>query len=337
MYPYLSGVAVTLRNTRLLWCGVAVFFLAAVLGVVATGLSVDFASNRPLLAMAIGYTGVAWFYNRVRPDERLYRALTTVAQLYLILLLGLLLSYAAAAIAMPYRDAELLVIDQWMGFDRATYVNFLTDRPWKVQLSNFVYLSMLPQLAIVPLALILANRIERLQQFVLAYGIALTATIGIFVFVPAVGAFVYCDLTPAQYAALPADIYTPARTLDALRSGSMKTISLSHLEGLIAFPSFHTAAAILGAWALWPIKAMRWPIVPLNVAMVATTPIGGAHYAIDVVAGIVVTLASIAATRRLCRSEIGLAPSSAQSEFARPPEFHGRAPRRALAKARPRT
>ncbi|MGA7804869.1 phosphatase PAP2 family protein [Bradyrhizobium sp.] len=284
-------------------------------GVFASGLSIDFGSNRPLLAMAIGYTSLAWFYHRVRPDERLYRVLTTVAQLVLILVLGLVLSYAAAVMAMSYRDAELLAIDRWLGFDRASYVHVFTDQPWKIHLSNFIYLSMLPQLAFVPLVLVVANRIERLQQFVMAYGLALAATIAIFVFVPAVGAFVYCDLTPAQYATLPADIYTPARTLDALRSGMMKTISLSNLEGLIAFPSFHTAAAILDAWALWPVKPMRWLIVPLNVAMVATTPIVGAHYAIDVVAGAVVTLASIAATRRLCSSEIGLGPAASPHGF----------------------
>jgi hypothetical protein len=119
-------------------------------------------------------------------------------------------------------------------------------------------MSMLPQLAIVPLVSIITSQIERLQRFIAAYCIALILRIGIFAFVPAVGAFVYFDLTPSQYAALPPNIYMPARTLDGLRSGVTKTISLNNLEGLIAFPSFHTAAAILYAWALWRVKAVRW-------------------------------------------------------------------------------
>jgi hypothetical protein len=69
---------------------------------------------------------------------------------------------------MPYRDAELLAIDQWLGFDRTGYLKVFTDSPWKVQLSNFIYLSMLPQLALTPLFLILANRMEHLQRFVAA-------------------------------------------------------------------------------------------------------------------------------------------------------------------------
>jgi membrane-associated phospholipid phosphatase len=155
--------------------------------------------------------------------------------------------------------------------------------------------------------LITTSRIIRLQRFIAAYGVALISTIAIFVFVPAVGAFVYFDLTPAQYAALPIDVYTPARTLDALRSGAIKMIRLNDLEGLIAFPSFHTAAAILYAWALWPVKPIRWPIAALNVAIISTTPIGGAHYAIDVVAGAVVAFGSIAASGLLCRTRIELA------------------------------
>jgi PAP2 superfamily len=263
---------------------------AAEIGFAATGLGVDLKANPTLLIVVAAYAATTFFYRSIRFDERLSQALATVAQLLLIVVLGLLCSYAAAVTAMPYRDAELLAIGQWLGFDRTGYVHFFTDKSWKISLSNFVYLSMLPQLAIVPFALIMTNRMERLQRFIAAYGIALISTVAIAVFVPAVGAFVYFDLTPAQYATLPIEVYTPARTLDALRSGAMKTIRLNDLEGLIAFPSFHTAAAILYAWVLWPIRFIRWPIAAINVAIISTTPIGGSHYAIDLVAGAIVAV-----------------------------------------------
>jgi membrane-associated phospholipid phosphatase len=295
------------QNSRALWWGTLLVMVVAAIGIAATGLSVDLRSNPTLLILVAAYAATIFFYRRIRFDERLSQALTTVAQLLLIVVFGLLCSYAAAVPAMPYRDAELLAIDQWLGFDRTSYVRFFTDTPWKVHLSDVIYLAMLPQLAIVPFALIMASRMARLQRFIAAYGIALISTIAIFVFVPAVGAFVYFDLTPAQYAALPIDVYTPARTLDALRSGAMTMIRLNDLEGLIAFPSFHTAAAILYAWALWPVKSIRWPIAALNVAIISTTPIGGAHYAIDVVAGTIVALGSIAASGLLCRGKIELA------------------------------
>jgi membrane-associated phospholipid phosphatase len=281
--------------------------LAAGIGIAASGLSVDVKSNPILLPLAAAYIATMFFYRSIRFDERLSQALVAVAQLLLIMLFGLLCSYAAAVTTMPYRDAELLAIDQWLGFDRAGYLRVFTDSAWKIHLSNLIYLSMLPQLALTPLFLIIANRMEHLQRFVAAYGIALISTIAIFVFVPAVGAFVYFDLTPAQYAALPIDVYTPARTLDALRSGDLKMIRLDNLEGLIAFPSFHTAAAILYGWALWPIKSIRWPIAALNLAIISTTPVCGAHYAIDVIAGAAVALGSIAASGFFCRNRAEMA------------------------------
>jgi membrane-associated phospholipid phosphatase len=281
-------------NTRLLWCGTALVTLTALIGSAAAGLSVDFKSNPALLLLAGAYAAITFFYRRIRFDERLSQALIVVAQLLLIMLFGLVCSYAAAVTAMPYRDAELLAIDQWLGFDRSSYVRVFTDSPWKIHLSNFVYLSMLSQLALTCFLLIITNRMEQLQRFVAGYGIALVSTIAVFIFVPAVGAFVYFDLTPAQYASLPIDVYTPARTLDAVRSGVLKIVRLDNFEGLIAFPSFHTAAAILYAWALWPIKSVRWPIAVLNLAIISTTPVCGAHYAIDVIAGAAVALGSIA-------------------------------------------
>jgi membrane-associated phospholipid phosphatase len=307
MTPHSPETMVFRQNSRALWCGVMLLVATAGIGIPASGLSVDLKSNPTLLIVVAAYAATIFFYRTIRVDERISQALTTVAQLLLIVTFGLLCSYAAAVTAMPYRDAEFLAIDQWLGFDRTSYVHFFTDKPWKVRLSDFVYLSMLPQLAIVPFALIITNRVEQLQRFIAAYGIALISTIVIFIFVPAVGAFVYFDLTPAQYAALPIDIYTPARSLDALRSGAMKMIRLNDLEGLIAFPSFHTAAAILYAWALWPLRLLRWPIAALNVAIISTTPIGGSHYAIDVIAGAIVAVGSIVASGLLCRSKIDLA------------------------------
>ena len=301
--PSISSDSIAVRrNARTLWWGTLLVMLAAGISVAACGLSVDFKSNPTLLLLAAAYAAITFFYRSIRRDERLSQALVAVAQLLLIMLFGLLCSYAATVTAMPYRDAELLAIDRWLGFDRTSYLRFFTDSAWKVHLSNFIYLSMLPQLAITPLFLIMTNRMEHLQRFVAAYGIALISTVAIFVFVPAVGAFVYFDLTPAQYAALPIDVYTQARTLDALRSGGLKIIRLDNLEGLIAFPSFHTAAAILYGWALWPMKSIRWPIAALNLAIISTTPVCGAHYAIDVIAGAAVALGSIAASGFFCRT-----------------------------------
>jgi membrane-associated phospholipid phosphatase len=80
----------------------------------------------------------------------------------------------------------------------------------------------------------------------------------------------------------------------------MTTISLHNLDGFITFPSFHTQSAILYAWALWPVKWVRWPAVLLNAAIISTTPVSGAHYAVDVIAGALLVVPVIVLSRKLC-------------------------------------
>jgi membrane-associated phospholipid phosphatase len=288
------------RTARLLWVAIAAVASVTAAALAFSGLHLDLASNPFLIAAGIGYWAIAWVYRSLRADEQIAIAIETTGQLLLIVLLGIVLSYPAATAALPYRDAELYAIDQWLGFDRHAYVDFVSNRDWLVTTVNIIYLTMQPQLGLVPLVLILARRLDRLQQFVMAFTIAVMLTVAIFVFVPAVGAFVHVDLTPEEYARLPAAIYTPARSLDALRSGALAFVPLNDLEGLVAFPSFHTAAGLLYAWALWPLRRLRWPAIILNCAMIATTPLGGAHYMTDLLGGAIISVAAVLVARRVC-------------------------------------
>ena len=89
---------------------------------------------------------------------------------------------------------------------------------------------------------------------------------------------------------------------------------LDDLEGLVAFPSFHTAAGLLYIWAFWPLRLLRWPAIVVNCAMIATTPLGGAHYVIDLLAGAVVAFAAIAATQYVCMASQSSQQTSLLSE-----------------------
>jgi membrane-associated phospholipid phosphatase len=82
------------------------------------------------------------------------------------------------------------------------------------------------------------------------------------------------------------------------------------MDGLISFPSFHTANAILIVWTLWPIHLLRFVLLPLNLLLIASTPLCGAHYVIDIVGGAAVAFAAILVTSRLARSPRGRASKS---------------------------
>jgi membrane-associated phospholipid phosphatase len=88
------------------------------------------------------------------------------------------------------------------------------------------------------------------------------------------------------------------RQLFGVRSGALTVIRLEDAVGLISWPSFHVAGALIVTWALrrtW----CRWPLVLLNAALSLSTVLLGLHYAIDVVSAFVVCACSIALEKLL--------------------------------------
>ncbi|MCG6206146.1 phosphatase PAP2 family protein [Rhodopseudomonas sp. HC1] len=283
------------RQTSLhIWALIALMMFGVVAGFPLLRIRIDLTSNPALLAAIAAYTAVTIYYAKFRAEPSIVAALISMGQLVLLLVLGVLLTYVAIAIGLPLRDAELQAIDVWLGFDRQRYLAAYHAIPALSALFNAAYLSIQPQTVLVPLVLLLAGQQLRMRQFVLAFGLALLATTVIATLVPAVGAVVYVDLAPHGLSALSADIYTPARTIEALRSGTMSTVRLDDLEGLLAFPSFHTADGILFTWALWRIRWLRIVGLVINTMMIASTPVDGAHYLVDVLAGAMVASAAIA-------------------------------------------
>ena len=290
----------TAAYARLIWCLVAVMAAAAFVSFVLTGLRVDLFSRPILLLPFAVLCATWWFYGSVRPDARLQTFAETCTQLLLVLLLGTLLSYAAAAAPTPFQDETLYAIDTALGLDRHAYIEFFTSRPWLFDTAKLAYFAFHPQFVIVLLVLFAKNQPQRLQQFAFAAGAALLVTDAISAFTPSITT-VYLDLGLPVTAEIPATRYTPVPTLQALRSGLPYSIDLSTVEGLITFPSFHTVGALLFIWALRTVAYVRWFALALNAALIAATPIVGAHYFIDLAGGAIVALLAVAAARWLSR------------------------------------
>ncbi len=284
---------------RLLWLLIVVMTAIATVSFVLLGLSIDISSNPSLIAVGLAYTGVAWFYSSIRRDIRLATAMTAVGQLFLVLLAGLMLTYAASAVGLPFRDSDLYAVDRWLGFDRQAYQALVASTPGLRFILNAAYVTIQPQTALVPFILVLTGRLPRLQQFVLALGISMICTALIAAVIPAVDAFIHVDLARRGEDSLPSGIYTHTKTLYALRAGTFHSIRLNDLEGLITFPSFHTTSAILFAWALWPVRYVRLMAVVVNGLMILSTPISGEHYVVDVIAGGIVANAAIVTAKWL--------------------------------------
>jgi membrane-associated phospholipid phosphatase len=117
---------------------------------------------------------------------------------------------------------------------------------------------------------------------------------------PAMAMYVHLGLQPADFPNLsPAAAYVHVEHIHGLRDGTLRALNLSAAEGIITFPSYHAALAIIFLVGFWSVPLLRWPGVALNLALLAGTPIDGGHYFVDLGAGIAIALVSILAAGRL--------------------------------------
>jgi membrane-associated phospholipid phosphatase len=126
-------------------------------------------------------------------------------------------------------------------------------------------------------------------------------TVGIFALFPATTAWTHLQLSDAEVAAfhhLPLSSQDRIGKLIQIRQGGAATLQTLNGNGLIAFPSFHCAAALLLVWSTWAIRWLRAPMIIMSLALLIATPIFGGHYISDMIAGAVVMVISVRATER---------------------------------------
>jgi membrane-associated phospholipid phosphatase len=222
-------------------------------------------------------------------------------------------------VPLPFRDAELLAVDHWLGFERGAYQAFLATHETLRDIISFAYGTMNQQNLLVVAVAVAMRKPEVLQTYVVAFAIAVTATAVISIFVPAANALIYVDKLPTDIVDLPNGGRSYFQALQGLRAGTLRVVDLSALDGLISFPSFHTASAILFVWVLWSTPIVRFVVLPLNVLLIAGTPLCGAHYLADIVGGAAVALGAIFVTSRL----MDVKPRRAEAAVSEPLEQVG--------------
>jgi membrane-associated phospholipid phosphatase len=297
------------RNSRVIWRVIAAMSVATIVAYRAASLSFALSSAITILSCVLIFLTVSCCYRRLRPDPWIGFGAEACAQLTLVLSLGIALSYPLATAGFPYCDALLNSADRWMRLDWRTYLHFINDHATLAVLTWLAYRSMLFQFAVLALALVTASQIARLQQYVLASALALFLTLAVFTFMPAGGIYSFLQIEPAEFANLsPIMTHNQTQLLDALRTGQQTMVD--QMQGLITFPSFHAVWAILFAWGFYPIKQLRFGALMLNLLVIASTPIQGAHYFIDIVGGAAVAGIAIYAATRLTGDATEHAPSS---------------------------
>lgn len=218
------------------------------------------------------------------PLARVGRAALFLAASILTAWAWLVVERYVAALGMPMVTGDLLAADARLGFDWVAYGELVHRfAPW----SAWVYASFMLQMVVTAPLLALMG-CGRPGRFIGQVNLALLATMCCFA------------VFPADNAATAHGVYSPVSAswsagLEALRS----RLPVDRMDGLVSFPSFHTAGAVLLIAAWWPTR-LRWPVAALELVLLIGVPAWGAHFLVDMLAGAGVALlviASIARTR----------------------------------------
>lgn len=307
------------RLFHLNWLPLAAMGSLLALGLPITNLSLEPLAYGVTLAIAALLLMIACCHRRVKgelADPKLVFSLGTIGQVILTCAIVGPLSYVAGELNWPLQDQTLLAIDRALGLDPEPIARYVNDHPWLANcLARGYGLIKWPLLGI-PVVLALTARYVRLQLFMLAMSLALAVTIAISAVVPAIGTYYGLQVPAAHFPEINTAAYAgQLRDMLALRDGSLHELRLFFLSGIVSFPSFHTASAVLYMWALWPVRRIGGIAAALSLLMIAATPVIGAHYIIDVAGGIAVAAASIWAAKfhleRLGRAaRVSAAPAS---------------------------
>ncbi|SEH43698.1 PAP2 superfamily protein [Methylobacterium sp. 275MFSha3.1] len=297
------------------WPLIAATLVATIVWMAVAGLHFAWDSALVTLAACGGLEALARVYRTRRPEPRIAATLSALAQVIAFSACAAALSYTVASTGGPLWDSTFDAWDRRLGLDWRAYLAFVDGNPRLGLALSLAYRSLILQTMLAVILLGFSGRLRALRDFVLAFALAGTVTVLISALTPALANFVYLGLSLADFPNLhPAASYVHVADLTGLRDGTLRTISLDHVEGIITFPSFHAALGALYIWAFWHLRAAQIPALLVNVLLIAATPIDGGHYFVDVIAGLVIAVLAICAARALGRRWAADAPSPGAPE-----------------------
>lgn len=233
---------------------------------------------------------------------------------------------AAVVYRLERRDAaagtsNFAELDRLLGLDWPAYFHFAMANPELLLYAKFFYAMILVPAFGVPVILGLTGQYIRLQQFVMAAILALCVVIAVSTLFPAIGTYFEFGL-PSDTEIFKANGYGgQARDIPMLRDGTLRALKLTELGGILTFPSFHAATALLSIWSLWSIWWLRPALLILNAGMLVATPLVGGHYFVDVIAGVSVAALTIQLSKCLtavvAASPLAVSTQSASAEPGR--------------------
>lgn len=271
------------------------------------GLTIDW-STFVIPMLAVGFAAAGWVGHMLAPGRPGEWPIAESLIVFILIALCCMVvtpaQYLAVALDRPLADPWLARADAFLGLSVPEAVAWTRDRPWLTWVLGASYGSLQAQFAapILILGMYWRDR-QALWEYAFHFHLCLALTLLGLALFPAMCAFSYYGFESLI------DQTVFIRDFNALRSGTFTVLRLTELEGLITFPSFHVAGGLFVTWVFRRYPVMFGCLVVLNVLMVASTVLLGPHYAVDVLASLLMVAASIVVYDRWGRALINPAPA----------------------------
>jgi len=269
--------------------------------------NVDVRLYSGIMLLVLGFMTGAFFYDRVRRDPCVSSLLFGLGFLFATAASLNVINYFGLTIAGPRIDDLLAASDRAMGISWPAMMAFAAEHPRFNLVLLIVYQLSVWQVTLLIVLLGWKDREGTIERLCLALITAGLISVGVWILYPSFGAITVYGLPASIADRLPLSLNLDyARALLQLKAHGPGLISPTTVKGLVGFPSFHTAQAIITAWYARKLGMLFYPFLVFDVLVVVSTPIQGGHHIVDVIGGIAVAAITICLASAISRHLIQL-------------------------------
>jgi hypothetical protein len=278
-------------NVRALWFVISLVSIIDVVWLHLVRMSVDpkalSTSLLPLL-LSLLLTGI---YTWIRPNYRIASLAHTLTALITFMIVGIIFSYLLVTLDRPLVDTYLVAADHALGLDWLKMYMWIADRPVLRIFLRILYLSVIFQIFFLLFVFNFQGKVHRSWELVWLFVISGLACNLVSAMWSASGAFGFFHVNLQE---------SYLKEFMSLRDGTMKVIGANPVQGVVQFPSFHLAMAVLVCYAARGTRILFPVLIIINVlVLIATPPIGGHHFA-DLWGGLIIALMTIWLVKHIC-------------------------------------
>ncbi|TYC53606.1 hypothetical protein FMN50_14225 [Rhodobacterales bacterium] len=222
--------------------------------------------------------------------ERMQLILKGVVFIFVALATLRIFNHLTMNLSFPLADPLLNSWDKALGLNWMAYFRFVQNNPPLATLLDVAYIGFDGASLLGFLALVVMGYFRRARYFCEIFLVTAAVATVIAMFFPAVAAVVFNfgNVSHLQGFSSAPGIYH-IEQLTALRVAETPSINLLTAQGLATFPSFHAAGGILLIAGFLRTR-LFFPVAAFSLTMLASVPVFGGHYFVDVLAGTALAL-----------------------------------------------